>query len=59
MREALDAPTEELERMGQAGAAKVAEQHNAAIEAKKLVNLFQKRESGFPGSLLGTDKIVR
>ncbi|WP_148599191.1 glycosyltransferase [Aquisphaera giovannonii] len=41
LREALDAPVEVLERMGAAGAARVAERHRAATEAGKLVELFR------------------
>lgn len=41
MRSALDLPIHQLEQMGRAGAARVAEQHNAAIEARKLLALFQ------------------
>jgi glycosyltransferase involved in cell wall biosynthesis len=45
-REVLDAPGELLERMGRAGAARVAEQHNAAIEAGKLVHLIRHEAKG-------------
>lgn len=41
MRAALEAPLEKLEEMGKAGAERVAQQHNIAVEAKKLVALFQ------------------
>jgi colanic acid/amylovoran biosynthesis glycosyltransferase len=41
MRSALESPLEKLEEMGKAGAERVAQQHNAALEAKKLVALFQ------------------
>jgi glycosyltransferase involved in cell wall biosynthesis len=41
IREALDAPVERLERMGRAGALRVAERHDAAVEAAKLVTLFR------------------
>jgi glycosyltransferase involved in cell wall biosynthesis len=41
LRQALDAPVEELERMGAAGAVRVARQHRAATEAGKLVELFR------------------
>jgi colanic acid/amylovoran biosynthesis glycosyltransferase len=37
---ALSASTAELEAMGRAGAARVAEQHNVVIEAKKLADLI-------------------
>ena len=40
MAEALTADTAELEAMGRAGAARVAERHNVAIEAKKLADLI-------------------
>ena len=40
MREALAAPVEELERMGRDGARRVAEHHDASIEARKLAALF-------------------
>jgi glycosyltransferase involved in cell wall biosynthesis len=36
----LDAPIEELERMGRAGAEQVACDHNVAIEARKLRELI-------------------
>jgi glycosyltransferase involved in cell wall biosynthesis len=36
----LNAPTDELTRMGQAGAERVHSMHNARIEAAKLVDLF-------------------
>ena len=41
LRAALTAPTAELERMGRAGAARVARQHDAATEAARLAALFQ------------------
>jgi colanic acid/amylovoran biosynthesis glycosyltransferase len=41
LREALDAPVERLERMGRAGAQRVAERHDAAAEAARLVTLFR------------------
>jgi colanic acid/amylovoran biosynthesis glycosyltransferase len=37
----LDAPIEELERMGRAGAERVARDHNVVIEAKKLRELIE------------------
>jgi glycosyltransferase involved in cell wall biosynthesis len=40
MAEALTADPAELDRMGRAGASKVAEQHDALIEAKKLADLI-------------------
>ena len=51
MREALAAPVEELERMGREGARRVAERHDALIEARKLSALIgaddpRGRESG-------------
>jgi glycosyltransferase involved in cell wall biosynthesis len=42
MRAVLEAPLEQLEEMGKAGAERVAQQHNVALEAKKLVALFDK-----------------
>ena len=42
MAEALAADTAELERMGRAGAARVAEQHNVDIEVKKLAALIER-----------------
>ncbi|WP_165223386.1 glycosyltransferase [Aquisphaera insulae] len=45
LREALDAPVEELERMGAAGAARVAQRHRASTEAGKLVALFRGEEA--------------
>lgn len=41
MRSALESPLEKLEEMGKSGAERVAQQHNAALEAKKLVALFE------------------
>jgi colanic acid/amylovoran biosynthesis glycosyltransferase len=41
MRQALSAPTDELARLGAAGAARVAERHDVIKEAAKLVQLFQ------------------
>ena len=41
MREFLRTPPERLAEMGKAGAARVAEQHNAAREARSLVDLFR------------------
>lgn len=41
MRTALQTPLEELGQMGKAGAEKVAQQHDATLEASKLVALFQ------------------
>ena len=40
MREAVEAPTEELERLAKAGAARVREAHNPAVEIPKLAALF-------------------
>jgi colanic acid/amylovoran biosynthesis glycosyltransferase len=42
MAEALTTEPAELERMGRAGAARVAEQHDPRTEAKKLADLFSK-----------------
>lgn len=41
MREALDAPVEQLERMGRDGALRVAERHDASVEAARLVSHFR------------------
>ena len=41
MRKALQAPIAQLEQMGRAGADRVAQKHNAAIEAHKLIHLFR------------------
>lgn len=41
MRTALQLPVEKLEQMGIAGAERVAQRHNAAVEAGKLVTLFR------------------
>ena len=40
MAEALTADPDELERMGRAGAARVAEQHNVITETQKFADLF-------------------
>lgn len=42
MRSALTSPIEKLEAMGKIGAERVASQHNAFTEAKKLATLFSK-----------------
>jgi glycosyltransferase involved in cell wall biosynthesis len=41
MRTALQMPVEKLEQMGQVGAARVAQRHDAAIESSKLAVLFR------------------
>jgi glycosyltransferase involved in cell wall biosynthesis len=41
MREVLSAPVEQLRQMGRNGARRVAEQHDARIEAKALLELFR------------------
>ena len=41
MREALESTPSRLEAMGRAGAALVAERHNALLEARKLLDLYQ------------------
>ncbi|HEY9739731.1 MAG TPA: glycosyltransferase [Coleofasciculaceae cyanobacterium] len=41
MRAALQLPVEKLEQMGKVGAKRVAEQHDAVIEASKLATLFR------------------
>jgi glycosyltransferase involved in cell wall biosynthesis len=41
MREVLTAPPERLQQMGRAGAARVARQHDVAIEAGKLAQLHE------------------
>jgi glycosyltransferase involved in cell wall biosynthesis len=41
MRTALQLPVEKLEQMGREGAVRVAQQHDAAIEASKLAALFR------------------
>lgn len=46
MREALQTPVERLTAMGTAGAGRVADQHDAAKEAKKLSQFFQTSHSG-------------
>jgi glycosyltransferase involved in cell wall biosynthesis len=40
MRAALQLPVEKLEQMGRAGAERVAQRHDAALEASKLAVLF-------------------
>jgi colanic acid/amylovoran biosynthesis glycosyltransferase len=45
LREALDATVSQLERMGRAGAERVAKRHNARIEAGRLVKLFRGQQS--------------
>lgn len=46
MREALGAPAEDLERMGREGARRVAERHDARVEAAKLASLFATSRAG-------------
>ncbi|KAM3097687.1 glycosyltransferase [Phormidesmis sp. 146-12] len=41
LQEVLKAPVDQLQQMGQAGLQRVAQQHDVAIEATKLVALFQ------------------
>ena len=41
IREVLEAPRDELERMGRAGSERVAQRHNIAIEARKLATLIR------------------
>ena len=45
MRQALQFPVETLTQMGRAGAEKVALQHDVAIEARKLANLFRQPQA--------------
>ena len=56
LRTVLDAPVEDLERMGRAGAARAARRHDGATEARKLSALFAavrlKGERGVDGGLL-------
>jgi glycosyltransferase involved in cell wall biosynthesis len=46
LRAVLELPVERLEAMGRAGAARVAERHDARIEAAKLADLFGARSAG-------------
>ncbi|HWW88355.1 MAG TPA: glycosyltransferase, partial [Vicinamibacterales bacterium] len=56
MAEALAADPADLERMGRAGAARVCQQHNAAIEGRKLETLFHRHmPSGRESVASGTD----
>jgi colanic acid/amylovoran biosynthesis glycosyltransferase len=48
LRAALQAPIDQLEAMGQAGAGRVVQHHHAATEAAKLVQLFQTRLAAQP-----------
>jgi colanic acid/amylovoran biosynthesis glycosyltransferase len=50
MREALTTPVEQLRRMGREGARRVAERHDARIEARKLAALF--------GADTGPDRVM-
>jgi glycosyltransferase involved in cell wall biosynthesis len=59
MRTVLELPVEKLEQMGRVGAQRVAQQHDAAVEASKLAALFpsnleksQERTNDMPPSLL-------
>jgi glycosyltransferase involved in cell wall biosynthesis len=56
MREAVTAPVEQLEQMGRAGAALVAERHDAKKEAAKLAALIEVSASrpSLPPSPLAT-----
>ena len=51
MREALTAPVEVLERMGREGARRVAERHDAEVEARKLASLFAGSSTGLSHSI--------
>ena len=42
MTKMLDAPIDELERMGRAGAERVARHHDVRIEARKLLDLIER-----------------
>jgi hypothetical protein len=46
LRAALEAPPERLSEMGRAGAALVAERHDAAKEAARLAGLFARAAAG-------------
>jgi colanic acid/amylovoran biosynthesis glycosyltransferase len=48
LRAALQAPIDQLEAMGQAGASRVSQQHRGVTEAAKLVNLFQAQLAAAP-----------
>jgi glycosyltransferase involved in cell wall biosynthesis len=55
MHDALLAPVQDLERLGRAGAARAAQQHNGAIEAAKLAALIAQSRSERAGSPLDLD----
>jgi colanic acid/amylovoran biosynthesis glycosyltransferase len=55
MRDALSAPVDELEGIGRAGAARVARQHNGAVEAAKLAALIERSCKAVGGSRLDPD----
>jgi colanic acid/amylovoran biosynthesis glycosyltransferase len=57
MRDALLAPTEELERLGRAGADRAAREHRGAVEAAKLARLFNQSRKADGGSHL--DPVAR
>jgi glycosyltransferase involved in cell wall biosynthesis len=55
MREALLAPVDDLERLGQAGAARAAQRHDGAVEAAKLAALIAQSRRERTGSRLDPD----
>jgi len=59
MRAILQTPVEKLEQMGRVGATRVAEQHDAAIEASKLAALFHPHiESSLKQAIDTTSSVV-
>lgn len=50
MREVLQSPVSQLEQLGKAGTEQVAQEHDAAIEAGKLANLFRKGNEPVQGT---------
>ncbi|MBV9385606.1 MAG: glycosyltransferase [Chroococcidiopsidaceae cyanobacterium CP_BM_ER_R8_30] len=58
IRAALESPTEKLEAMGRAGALRVAQQHDAFVEASKLAMLFQSTTDLLP-SQVASNMLVR
>ena len=54
LREIMTTPPERLRELGRAGRRKVCDEHNADVEAKKLLALFMADQSSAKGKMAGT-----
>ena len=54
LREIMTTPPERLRELGRAGRRKVCDEHNANVEAKKLLALFMADQSSAKGKMAGT-----